>query len=565
MVGDASALGMGPMGSTSLDGPTAPPVDPRGPHEVPEPGEYGDDHRDGHRGDRDGDHFDGRDHREHRGRRSRRVRARRFHLAPWLIAATGFVLYNLLSILRYERRESMSWDLGIFTQAVRQYSRFHAPIVNIRGDDLNLLGDHFHPIIATLGPFFALFPTPVTLLVGQSFLLAVAAVPITRTAADLLGENQGRAVGLAFALCWGLVQAANFDFHEVAFAVPLLAFSLCALVRREYVKTILWALPLLLVKEDIALLAPVIIAMALGPMKFPGRRLVQAVILLAGCAIGAEVMTLLVKVVIPALNNQHQYLYWHEGGCLAPKAGSSFGKLLTCVPQQLLDGSGTKARTLLMTLLPVAFVAVRSPLALLAVPSIALRFLNSDPNYWGTDFHYTAVPMTILFVAAVDALVRMRAARESGIEPVYSRLRWARTRLRTFGDAQVRHGAVAMLAVGVALTQQFPLQDLWQATTWHPSVRADAIKAGERAVPDGVSVETTIEMLAPLAARCDALWIGNANDLEVPEYQAFDLGPGDWNGAPTAEVYAFQRHPGYTWVAVYSDPVNDVYVFKRTG
>ena len=541
MVGDSSGLELGSMSGTSLDGPSVAELDgPVGPVEAAPP-------------------------LRRRSGGSRRAATRRFEAAPWVIAATGFILYDLLSILRYERRETMSWDLGIFTQAVRQYSRFHAPIVNIRGYGLNLLGDHFHPIIALLGPFFAVFPTPVTLLVGQSFLLAVAAVPITRTAMDRLGRHQGWSVGLAYVLCWGLVQAANFDFHEIAFAVPLLAFSLCAHVRGQTVKTILWALPLLLVKEDIALLAPIIVAMALAPRVFPHRRSGRVALVLAGCLTGAGVMTLLVKVVIPSLNNQHQYLYWHEGGCLSPTAGSGIGKLLGCVPQQfILTGEGVKVHTVILTLLPVVFISLRSPLALLAVPSIVLRFLNSEPNYWGTDYHYTAVPMTILFVAAIDGLLRMRAARESGMRRSL-RVPTLQTAMRTVGDAQIRHGAVAMLAVGVALTQEFPLQDLWQSSTWHASPRAKAIKAGERAVPDGVSVETTIDMLAPLAARDDALWIGDPNDLDVPVYQAFDLGPGDWDGATTADGYAIQRHPTYTWVQVYADTVNDVYVFKRTN
>ena len=42
----------------------------------------------------------------------------------------------------------------------------------------------------------------------------------------------------------------NFDFHEIAFAVPLLAFSLSALVRGRARATMWWALPLVLVKED---------------------------------------------------------------------------------------------------------------------------------------------------------------------------------------------------------------------------------------------------------------------------------------------------------------------------
>ena len=42
----------------------------------------------------------------------------------------------------------------------------------------------------------------------------------------------------------------DFDFHEIALAVPLLAFSVSALVRRRPGAAIAWALPLVFVKED---------------------------------------------------------------------------------------------------------------------------------------------------------------------------------------------------------------------------------------------------------------------------------------------------------------------------
>ena len=51
-------------------------------------------------------------------------------------------------------------------------------------------------------------------------------------------------------------------------------------------------------------------------------------------------------------------------------------------------------------LLPVVFIAIRSPVVLAALPSLALRFIDSSPSYWGTDWHYNATVMPIVFVAA---------------------------------------------------------------------------------------------------------------------------------------------------------------------
>src|SRR5262245_21534886 len=168
----------------------------------------------------------------------------------WLIALATFAAYTTLSVTRYLRLNPGSWDLGIYTQYVRQLAHLHAPVVAIRGPGFNLLGDHFQPIVALAAPFFRLFPTPVTLLVAQAALTAVSVVPICRAARARLGTGVSRVIGAAYGFSWGLQQMIIFDFHEIAFAVPLLACSLSALVRRRPRAAVAWALPLVFVKED---------------------------------------------------------------------------------------------------------------------------------------------------------------------------------------------------------------------------------------------------------------------------------------------------------------------------
>src|SRR5215467_9564251 len=140
---------------------------------------------------------------------------------PWLIALAVFAAYLPISVFRYLRLDPTSWDLGIFTEYVKQYAHLHAPIVDVRGAGYNLFGNHFHPIVALIAPFFRVFPTPVTLLVAQALLTAVSVIPVSRAAADLLGTGAGRAIGAAYGFSWGLQQLVNFDFHEIALALPL--------------------------------------------------------------------------------------------------------------------------------------------------------------------------------------------------------------------------------------------------------------------------------------------------------------------------------------------------------
>lgn len=85
-------------------------------------------------------------------------RAHQLQLAAVMVGAT--LLYVAHSLLRYRNFEAKGYDLGIFDQAVHQYSLFKAPIVPIKGVDFNLLGDHFHPIIALFAPLYWIWPDP---------------------------------------------------------------------------------------------------------------------------------------------------------------------------------------------------------------------------------------------------------------------------------------------------------------------------------------------------------------------------------------------------------------------
>src|SRR5690348_11095480 len=76
----------------------------------------------------------------------------------WVIALAAFMAYDTLAVFKYLRLDPGSWDLGIYTEYVKQLAGLHAPVVAIRGAGFNLLGDHFQPIVVLLAPFFRVFP-----------------------------------------------------------------------------------------------------------------------------------------------------------------------------------------------------------------------------------------------------------------------------------------------------------------------------------------------------------------------------------------------------------------------
>ena len=213
-----------------------------------------------------------------------------------LLAAAVMALYTYYSLQQMKHWVTPSWDLAIFTQMAQAYSHFSVPIVPIKGPDFNLWGDHFHPILVLLGPVYALFPSPTTLLVVQNALVAFASFAIVRFTQRAFALAQktedaqktadaqknepaqnaqsaklqsviptitGLLLGAGFALSFGVQQAIAAQFHEVAFAVPLLAMSLGYLVlasrvsgteRARYLAyACWWSLPIAFVKEDMGI------------------------------------------------------------------------------------------------------------------------------------------------------------------------------------------------------------------------------------------------------------------------------------------------------------------------
>ncbi|CAG6399394.1 DUF2079 domain-containing protein [Streptomyces cocklensis] len=494
-------------------------------------------------------------------------------LDPYLLAVAFFVAYVLLSMVRYRRMLTMSWDLGIFEQAVKGYAHLHAPTTQLKGPGFNALGDHFSPVTALIAPFYRVFPTPATLLVAQALLFALSVVPVTRGAGLLLGRGRGLAVGAAYGLSWGLQRAVDFDFHEIAFAMPLLAFSLEAVVRKRWAAAMWWALPLVLVKEDLGVTAATIGAIvwwrtresgaqgasvpaqatapdeeqqdgaaagdAAGPdgagqagtaeggdqVEGPlsdAERYGPWAIGLIGFGVAASALAL--YVLIPAFHGPGYDAFNHINGD---------GTMTGHIP------FGTAVRTLLWILLPTSgLLALRSPLIVAAMPTIGWRFLSHYPENWGTAWHYSAVLMPVVFLAMVDAAARSRQS--------------PRPWLRSYASGV----PAAAVGAAMALTLSLPLASLGHTDTYKVDARTKAVEKVLDLIPDGATVEANVGPISRLVHRTTVYWVGGTNGV-VPQYIALDNSSG-W--VPDPLTYGTQLHPGATYTQIANQ---DGYVILR--
>lgn len=344
-----------------------------------------------------------------------------------IVVVIGAWVMIYYSIVQWETMKPVpSWDLAIFSELAKAYAHFQTPIVPVKGDGYNLLGDHFHPILILLGPIWRLFPTPLSLLITQDLLLALSAWPLTRLASRLTNQWVAGGLGLVYVLSWGMQGAVAAQFHEIAFAMPLLAYASVAFVERRWGAVTAWSVPLVLVKEDMGLtvlmIGVAVILTSAVPAWYrsctvirPGGRGADGLNAAAGNAPKDE-----------ATRNRHRGLRLGVGMIVGGIAAFLFA-IQVFLPAFNINGVWDyglgsqdqpaspdaltqKATVVVMLILTSGVVGVTSPWLLVVLPTLAWRFLGSVEFYWVWDnWHYNATLMPIALGALLDVVARRRA------------------------------------------------------------------------------------------------------------------------------------------------------------
>lgn len=385
---------------------------------------------------------------------------------PLLVGLAFTLLYGWVS-LRKHYNLNTGMDLVIFDQAVRHWAHFEPGMTVMKGQDTNIFGDHFHPILLLLTPLYWIWDDPRMLLIAQAVLLGATTVIIARIGQRHLG-SAGVLVAGAFAISQGVQAAMLFDFHEVALGAPILALALGAFIDERYTKAAVLTCLMLLVKEDAAF-----IVAGVGMALFFRKQY------RTGVALGAlSVIWLLlcVKVIIPAFNPLHVYLHT-QGEGRNPFSAAVWGNFFNS-----LIYPGTATITAITLVLGTAGLALRSPLIWAAVIPFLVRASSANSNYWIIAYHYRLLTEVVLFMAAIDVL---------------RRIRWREVALGVIALAAV----LSLLAGHLSFNVFRPL-----------NYRHDAALRALAVVPDGANVSTDVFLAPQITHRA------NVGQIRPPNY-----------------------------------------------
>lgn len=419
-------------------------------------------------------------------------------VAAFLVLAP---LYAALSVLGHRQLRTSGFDLGIFVQQISSYANLRAPTSDLLGTGYNTLGDHFSPITALLAPIYRLFPSAETLLVAQALLFAAAVIPLARWAVREFGALIGVVVASAYGLSWGVQAALNFDFHEIAFAMPLLAMSLVSLGTRRWISALAWALPLVFVKEDMGL---TVAAIGLLVALWTAGRTRLYGFLTALWGLGWVVLA--VKVIIPLMSADDSY---GQGSKMPP-----LGAGIADTAHGFVEGD-SRAATAFLLLAVSGFAAIRSPLLLVALPTVAWRFLSDNSNFWKPIFHYNAILMVIVFAALIDAVVRSRRHGQ----------------LTEWG---VRTIAVAVAVFAVVALPFLPLARLAGADDWRVDPQTTAARVISDSIPRDERIAASNNLVPQFVATHDvSVFPQRPTDTTTPDWIVVNRSdPAGW---PTDE------------------------------
>jgi uncharacterized membrane protein len=465
-----------------------------------------------------------------------------------------------IGIQQYRQFRLGGYDLVIFDQAIRAYSRFGLPISQMKdvhnpgqvtagyGHAFSILGDHFSPILAVLAPLYWLWNNPQVLILAQAALFACA-VPFAWlfTIRSLSSVVAAYFVAFAFGISWELQEASAAGFHEVGFFVPLCAQMLERYQAGRLRQAVIAAGVLLLVKEDAGYVVAMFgLVVLLGRSRARRQRWVGAGLLVGGVAVAQLVLHLW----IPALGGRSDYYWYWTRLSATPSMKDAVLRVILhpAYAAQVATTPSVKVSTFWWLVVPLLLMCFGSPLVLLAAPLVAERAFSNDPGHWGLGPQYNAFLAPILVLAAVDAVRRL-----TGFAP-------ERRAYLARRAAVVWALAVAVIAAWTSWTT-FPLGQALRPSDWQSNAFQRAQTAAVAIIPNGANVEADDNISTHLSSRTNVVLLDQTPHLrEWVVLQTF---------ATEFPLTQDQLRARVAWLLAHgyrqAFEQDDVYVFRKAG
>ena len=178
-------------------------------------------------------------------------------VAITLSALAGFACFGVIALmgcLRYKTFASPNFDFGIWCNMFHNMKETGLAMVTCERDTLlSHFAVHISPVYYLLLPLYCIFPSPITLQIGQAAVLAAGVIPVYLLARHFKLSNQHTVLcTMLYAFFSVITTGCSFDLHENCFLPLFLLFTFYFYEIKKPIPMYVCAILVLSVKEDAA-------------------------------------------------------------------------------------------------------------------------------------------------------------------------------------------------------------------------------------------------------------------------------------------------------------------------
>jgi len=320
------------------------------------------------------------------------------HLIIIIIAWT--VVLAAFAITRHERLNSSAYDLAIKSQVIWNTSqgRIFASSIEVE----HYLGDHVQLIMLILAPLYKVWANVQILLIVQSLLLSLGAVPVYRISRRTLGSDSWATLFAVVYLLYPTIGFVNrFDFHPLTFVIFFLlaAFDFLETGKIKWANFFIFLA--LICREDVGL---TVFALGIYVAFVKKHRLLGITWATTGLVWSLTAFF----VVIPYFREATSDTFFRYGwlGATVPEMLKTMLTRPGLIWQHLVEP--LRRQFLLKLFLPVGYLAFLSPLVLaIGLPALAYNLLSSVPSQSSIYFQYMSPVIPFIFIATIQGTARV--------------------------------------------------------------------------------------------------------------------------------------------------------------
>lgn len=313
----------------------------------------------------------------------------------YLIIAGGTV------VLRYLNYSCPAFDFGIWVQMFHNMRTSLEPVTTVeRERSLSHFAVHFSPIYYLFLPFYAVFPSPITLQVLQVMTLASGLIPVYLLCRKFgLSKSATAVFGVIFALFPALATGCFYDLHENCFLVPIILWLFYFIENDSIKAMIIFSALLLLVKED----APVYLACIGLYVIFGKRKYVRGTVMTVGSiSYFIIVMLMMQKYGLGVMTYRYDNFIADEGGGLIDVVRNFVTNPAYAISQCF---TGQKLEYLLYMLMPLGFMPLATKKVsklILLIPVVVINLATDYKYQYSIFFQYVFGSLALLFYLAIS-------------------------------------------------------------------------------------------------------------------------------------------------------------------